>query len=31
MTTFPNKVLDNESLTLAEANLLNAAITQKYV
>ena len=29
MTTFPNKVLDNEAVTLADAKLLNAVIVQR--
>lgn len=29
MTTFPNKELTDESLTLKEANLLNAVIVQR--
>lgn len=30
MLTFPNKELDDEGLTLAEANLLNAVIVQRF-
>ncbi|XP_028393556.1 NSFL1 cofactor p47-like [Dendronephthya gigantea] len=30
MTTFPNKELTDETLTLAEAKLLNAVVVQKY-
>ncbi|PIK39036.1 putative NSFL1 cofactor p47 [Apostichopus japonicus] len=29
MTTFPNKVLDDESQTIGEANLMNAVIVQR--
>lgn len=31
MTTFPNKVLEDEDLTIEEANLKNASIVQKLV
>ena len=30
MTTFPNKELTDETLTLAEAKLLNAVVVQKH-
>ena len=31
MTTFPNKELDNEELTVADANLQNASIVVRLV
>jgi len=31
MTTFPKKVLDDETLSLAEAKLLNAVLVQKLI
>ncbi len=30
MTTFPNKELTDETLTLADAKLLNAVVVQKF-
>jgi UBX domain-containing protein 1 len=30
MTTFPNKELTDETVSLAEAKLLNAVVVQKY-
>jgi hypothetical protein len=30
MTTFPNRVIENETMTIEDAKLCNAAVVQKW-